>query len=248
MTRMPHLSAMTWDEDDHLRSTTPNAGATPQVTYYAYDAGGQRVRKVTDWQGTTVIKAQRIYLGAHRGLPGVRHRRHPHPGTRDPARRRRRADHRARREPHQRHRQGVQQSGPLPAFQPPGFGGPGTRRHREHHHVRGVLPVRQHVLPGSRPQRTRPRSGTATRERNATRKTACTTTVPATTPRGWGGGPAPIQRVSSTARTNIRMPETRQSATSTGQAWQPPILIKSRQTRGSWQKMPKLAPARQSTN
>ena len=64
MTRMPHLSAMTWDEDDHLRSTIPNAGGTPQVTWYAYDGGGQRVRKATDWQGTTVIKAQRIYLGA----------------------------------------------------------------------------------------------------------------------------------------------------------------------------------------
>ena len=62
MTQMPHLSAMTYDEDDQLRSTTPNAGGTPQVTWYAYD-GGQRARKVTDQPGTTVRKAERIYLG-----------------------------------------------------------------------------------------------------------------------------------------------------------------------------------------
>ncbi|MGD0246678.1 MAG: RHS repeat-associated core domain-containing protein, partial [Streptosporangiaceae bacterium] len=64
MTRMPHLSVMAWDEDDWLRSTTPNAGGTPQVTWYAYDASGQRVRKSTDQPGTTVLKSERIYLGA----------------------------------------------------------------------------------------------------------------------------------------------------------------------------------------
>ena len=63
MTVMPHLSAMTWDEDDQLRSTTPNAGGTPQLTWYAYDGGGQRARKVTDQPGTTTRKAERIYLG-----------------------------------------------------------------------------------------------------------------------------------------------------------------------------------------
>jgi len=63
MTQMPHLSTMTWDEDDQLRSTTPNAGGTPQLTWYAYDGGGQRARKVTDQPGTTVRKAERIYLG-----------------------------------------------------------------------------------------------------------------------------------------------------------------------------------------
>ncbi len=64
MTRMPHLSAMTWDEDDRLRSTTRDAGGTPQVTWYAYDASGQRVRKATDQPGRTVLKSERIYLGA----------------------------------------------------------------------------------------------------------------------------------------------------------------------------------------
>ena len=64
MTRMPHLSALTWDEADQLRSTTPNAGGTPQITWYAYDGAGHRARKVTDQPGTTVRKTERIYLGA----------------------------------------------------------------------------------------------------------------------------------------------------------------------------------------
>ncbi len=53
MTSMPHLQAMVWDEDDRLRSTTPQAMATgtPLMTYYAYDAGGSRVRKVTQQSG-----------------------------------------------------------------------------------------------------------------------------------------------------------------------------------------------------
>ncbi len=64
MTLMPHLAALTWDEDDQLHSTGRQAGT--QATFYAYDGGGQRVRKVTDWQsGTTAApKTERIYLGA----------------------------------------------------------------------------------------------------------------------------------------------------------------------------------------
>jgi RHS repeat-associated protein len=67
MTLMPHLASMTLDEDDRLRSTAWQAGT--QATFYAYDGGGQRVRKVTDWQtappgAAPGIKAERIYLGA----------------------------------------------------------------------------------------------------------------------------------------------------------------------------------------
>ncbi len=68
MVRMPHLPAMVWDEDDHLRSTTRqvvNTG-TPQTTFYVYDSGGQRVRKVTERQAavgqTPTRNAERIYL------------------------------------------------------------------------------------------------------------------------------------------------------------------------------------------
>jgi RHS repeat-associated protein len=70
MTRMPHLPALVWDEDDRLRSTTRQvAGSgTPATTYYDYDSGRQRMRKTTDWQAgagiTPARQAERIYLGA----------------------------------------------------------------------------------------------------------------------------------------------------------------------------------------
>jgi RHS repeat-associated protein len=69
MTRMPHLPAMVWDEDDRLRSTTRQvvSAGTPQTTFYVYDTGGQRVRKTTDGQAaagqTPARKTERIYLG-----------------------------------------------------------------------------------------------------------------------------------------------------------------------------------------
>jgi RHS repeat-associated protein len=69
MTLMPHLAALSWDEDDRLRSTVRQAAGTgtPQTAYYAYDGGGQRVRKVTDRQAAAgqaaTRKTERIYLG-----------------------------------------------------------------------------------------------------------------------------------------------------------------------------------------
>jgi RHS repeat-associated protein len=68
-TSMPHLSAIEWDEQDQLRgSATQVVGAgTPETTYYVYDAGGQRVRKVTESAGAggpaRRIREQ-IYLGS----------------------------------------------------------------------------------------------------------------------------------------------------------------------------------------
>jgi RHS repeat-associated protein len=80
MIRMPHLPGMTWDEQDHLQSTTRqvvNAG-TPETTFYTYDAEGQRVRKVTERQAADGVsptrKSERIYLGAieiHREYDGL---------------------------------------------------------------------------------------------------------------------------------------------------------------------------------
>jgi RHS repeat-associated protein len=71
MTLMPHLATLTWDEDDRLRSTARQAasgGGTPQTACYAYNASGQRVRKVTDQQAASgqaaTRKTERIYLGA----------------------------------------------------------------------------------------------------------------------------------------------------------------------------------------
>ncbi|HEU5368180.1 MAG TPA: SpvB/TcaC N-terminal domain-containing protein [Ktedonobacterales bacterium] len=68
MTQMPHLPSLTWDEQDRLHSTTRqivNAG-TPETTFYSYDAGGQRLRKVTDRQGpanqTGTRRTERLYV------------------------------------------------------------------------------------------------------------------------------------------------------------------------------------------
>lgn len=62
MTSMPHLQAMEWDYADRLQRTRPINGADPQDTYFTYDAGGERVRKVFVHNGS--IK-ERIYLGGY---------------------------------------------------------------------------------------------------------------------------------------------------------------------------------------
>lgn len=69
MTSMPHLTLMQWDFKDQLSATSRQAvSATsptdkvPETTFYVYDSGGQRVRKVTERQNGT-RKAERIYLG-----------------------------------------------------------------------------------------------------------------------------------------------------------------------------------------
>lgn len=71
MTLMPHLAALSWNEDDQLRSTArqpAGSGGTPQTAFYAYGATGQRVRKATDQQTAAgqaaSRKTERIYLGA----------------------------------------------------------------------------------------------------------------------------------------------------------------------------------------
>ena len=54
---MPHLDSMTWDEADRLHSV--KRGTT--TAWYAYDAGGQRTRKVVEKQES--VREERIYLG-----------------------------------------------------------------------------------------------------------------------------------------------------------------------------------------
>ncbi|NJJ40875.1 SpvB/TcaC N-terminal domain-containing protein [Paenibacillus apii] len=72
MTSMPHLPFMQWNELDQLRATSRQAvsadsGATPEITWYTYDAGGQRVRKVTERYAAPGVQPtrwkERIYLG-----------------------------------------------------------------------------------------------------------------------------------------------------------------------------------------
>ncbi len=66
MTRMPHLPGMTWDVQDRLQSTSRQSTTVgvPETTYYIYDGGGERARKITDTSGTAPTrKSERIYLG-----------------------------------------------------------------------------------------------------------------------------------------------------------------------------------------
>jgi hypothetical protein len=67
---MPHLPSMRWNFMDQLASSSQqvrNDGGHPETTYYIYDAGGQRVRKVTERQvgpgQVPTRKTERIYLG-----------------------------------------------------------------------------------------------------------------------------------------------------------------------------------------
>ena len=64
MTRMPHLPLMQWDFKDQLQAASQQVrnGGTPEITYFVYDASGERVRKVTERQNGT-LKNERIYLG-----------------------------------------------------------------------------------------------------------------------------------------------------------------------------------------
>jgi RHS repeat-associated protein len=69
MTSMPHLSLMQYDFRDQLQATATqrvNSG-TPETTWYSYDTGGKRVRKLTVNAAAAgakpIPKAERIYLG-----------------------------------------------------------------------------------------------------------------------------------------------------------------------------------------
>jgi len=58
MTSMPHLSQMEWDFEDQLHHVEKGN----VMAYYVYDAAGERVRKVVEKNGGTLIE-ERIYLG-----------------------------------------------------------------------------------------------------------------------------------------------------------------------------------------
>jgi hypothetical protein len=60
---------MQWNYFDQLQLSSRQGvnGNVPEITYYVYDAGGQRLRKVTERQanagGTTTRMKGRTYLG-----------------------------------------------------------------------------------------------------------------------------------------------------------------------------------------
>ncbi|GIF63985.1 hypothetical protein Ais01nite_20200 [Asanoa ishikariensis] len=64
MTSMPHLTGMDWNHHDELAATTKQSvtEGTPETTYYVYDAGGARVRKITERQNGTRMN-ERVYIG-----------------------------------------------------------------------------------------------------------------------------------------------------------------------------------------
>ena len=79
MLRMPQLQEMRWDFKDQLRMTRRqkvNASDTDgglhqgERTWYVYDSGGQRVRKVTE-RGANVVKEDRIYFGGFEVFRGT---------------------------------------------------------------------------------------------------------------------------------------------------------------------------------
>ncbi|MBC7900714.1 MAG: RHS repeat-associated core domain-containing protein, partial [Saprospiraceae bacterium] len=71
MTAMPHLQVMNWNFEDELQAVAEQQridGGTPETTYYVYDSGGERVRKVTENAGNPGVvptrKSERLYIGA----------------------------------------------------------------------------------------------------------------------------------------------------------------------------------------
>ena len=69
LTGAPHLTVMKWNFKDELQATSRQnvVNGTPETTWYVYDGGGQRVRKITDNQAAAGVdptrKAERIYVG-----------------------------------------------------------------------------------------------------------------------------------------------------------------------------------------
>jgi RHS repeat-associated protein len=63
VTKMSHLTVMQWDFKDQLHATSRQVvnNGTPEMTFYVYDAAGERVRKVTERQNGR-RKEERIYL------------------------------------------------------------------------------------------------------------------------------------------------------------------------------------------
>ncbi len=91
MVFMTPVPLMQWDHRDQLQASATQVrsdGGTPEITYYVYDASGQRVRKVTESQAAR--RDAHPDEGAHlsrwlRDLPGVRRRWRDRAGARDAA-------------------------------------------------------------------------------------------------------------------------------------------------------------------
>ena len=196
MVSMTHLPLMQWDHRDQLQATARQSvgpGATPETTYYVYDAAGERVRKVTEsYAGparTATRMKERIYLGGfeiYREYDATGHavtleRQTLHVSDGDRA-------SCARRDTNRRKRPRAGALDSLPTREPPRLIASRARRERSGHLLRGVLPLRQHVICQAARSETERRSAIATRAKSETRRAGSITTGHATTRAGWRDG------------------------------------------------------------
>lgn len=73
MEELPHLEKIGWNFKEEVVLTTrqhcTEDGITPVITYYQYDGGGQRIRKITENQavagGVPTKKEERIYISGY---------------------------------------------------------------------------------------------------------------------------------------------------------------------------------------
>ncbi|MCA1741175.1 MAG: RHS repeat-associated core domain-containing protein, partial [Bacteroidales bacterium] len=72
ITGMPHMEVMDWNFKEELVKTVRqklNNGGTPETTYYQYDGGGERIRKITEnMAGEGAVpskKEERIYISGY---------------------------------------------------------------------------------------------------------------------------------------------------------------------------------------
>ena len=72
ITEMPHLEDIGWNFKEEVVRTVRqrrNDGGTPETTYYQYDGGGQRIRKITENSAGPGVaptrKEERIYLAGY---------------------------------------------------------------------------------------------------------------------------------------------------------------------------------------
>lgn len=69
ITALPHLQVMKWNFREELQAASRQSvtSGTPEMTWYVYDGGGQRVRKVTENQAPAGVdptrKSERLYVG-----------------------------------------------------------------------------------------------------------------------------------------------------------------------------------------
>ena len=203
MTAMPHLPLMQWNYRDQLAGDAASrwsTSGTPETTYYVYDAGGQRVRKVTERQAAAGRARRRARTSASTSAAS----RSTASTTATAAR--------STLERETLHVMDDKQRIALVETRTHGDDGSAAQLIRYQlgnhlgsasleldeagadHLLRGVLPLRQHVVSGGgRSASRRRRSAIGTRGRSGMRRPGWPTTARGFTRPGWGGGRAAIQ-------------------------------------------------------